>query len=189
VEKPGVSMMPAGLFSALTQEQLRDLVGYLRAPSQVPLPGEKPTSNPPDFFEGESLGIVSAGLRAGVQAMGQFRDGIWSGNKHLWWRQGKVGDILELAVPVSASGRFRLKAVLTRAPDYGVVGFRWDGKPLGGSVDLFGSKVSNTQELALGEVQISEGAHVLGVEILGANPDAKPGKMFGLDYLRLDPIR
>ena len=187
-EKPGISMMPAGLFSALSREQLRDLVGYLRTPRQVPLPGGKAYSVP-GVLEGETLRILSQGFRAGIQKMGAFRDGIWSGDEHLWWRNGREGDVLRLTLPVKDGGRLRLRAVLTRAPDYGVVRFLIDGTPLGGSIDLYGSKVTNTQELLLGEQDLSTGDHELGVEILGANPDARPGRMFGLDYLRLEPVR
>ena len=189
-EKPGISMMPAGLFSALPKEQMRDLVGYLRSPRQVPLPGEKAPAPyvVPGVLEGESLKILSEGFRAGVQKMGNFHDGIWSREEHLWWRQGKEGDVLELSLPVPKAGKFKLKAVLTRAPDYAVVRFLMDRKPFGSSIDLFGSKVTNTQELVLGELDLNQGDHVLGVEILGANPDAKPGRMFGLDYLQLEPV-
>ena len=34
-----LSMMPEGLFDRLTAEELRDLVGYLASPGQVPLKG------------------------------------------------------------------------------------------------------------------------------------------------------
>jgi len=34
-----VSMMPEGLFQAMTDHEIRDLVAYLKSPSQVPLPG------------------------------------------------------------------------------------------------------------------------------------------------------
>jgi putative heme-binding domain-containing protein len=34
-----VSMMPEGLFQAMTDDEVRDLVAYLKSPSQVPLPG------------------------------------------------------------------------------------------------------------------------------------------------------
>lgn len=190
-EKPGVSMMPAGLFSALPKEQMRDLFGYLKSPRQVPLPGENPATVLPTTvkgaIEGESLKILTAGLNAVPQKMGGFRDGVWSGDQHLWWRGGKVGDILELAVPVSKAGRYRLKTVLTRAPDYAVVRFHYDHQPIGDSVDLFGSKVTNTQELVLTESDMTEGEHVLGVEIIGMNPSAKPSRMFGLDYILLEP--
>ncbi len=40
-KESGLSMMPEGLFDRLTSEQLRDLVGYLASPEQVPLP-DKP---------------------------------------------------------------------------------------------------------------------------------------------------
>jgi len=33
-----VSVMPEGLWNDLTDEQVRDLVGYLASPLQVPLP-------------------------------------------------------------------------------------------------------------------------------------------------------
>jgi putative heme-binding domain-containing protein len=36
-----VSMMPEGLLDKLTNEEIRDLVGYLASPTQVPLPTEK----------------------------------------------------------------------------------------------------------------------------------------------------
>ena len=77
--------------------------------------------------------------------------------------------------------------MLTRAVDYGVVTFQLDGKPLGDkAIDLFGSKVSNTS-VNLGETTLSAGDHQLTIEIIGANPQAVKGYMFGLDYIRLVP--
>jgi hypothetical protein len=120
--------------------------------------------------------------------MRNFQQGIWSRDQQLFWRGGKVGDVLELAIPVATKGRYQLKAALTRAPDYGIVRFLVNGMPVGGSVDLFGSKVTNTEEVPIGEIDLPEGQSVLGVEILGANTSARPSRMFGLDYLRLEPI-
>jgi putative heme-binding domain-containing protein len=37
-KESGLSMMPEGLFDRLTAEEVRDLVGYLASPNQVPLP-------------------------------------------------------------------------------------------------------------------------------------------------------
>jgi putative heme-binding domain-containing protein len=190
VQKPGVSMMPAGLFSGLSKEQMRDLVGYLRSPRQVALPGER-EMHPHvvnGVLEAESLKILSRGLPVGAQVMRNFQQGIWSRDQQLFWRGGKVGDVLELAIPVATKGRYQLKAALTRAPDYGIVRFLVNGMPVGGSVDLFGSKVTNTEEVPIGEIDLPEGQSVLGVEILGANTSARPSRMFGLDYLRLEPI-
>lgn len=193
VQKPGISMMPVGLFSGLSKEQLRDLLGYLRSPGQVASPGTGAPKAERSYavegvLEGESLRVLSKGRPAAVQRMNRFLEGMWSGDFQLFWRGGAVGEVLELALPVAKSGRYRIKAVLTRARDYGTVRFLLDHKVVGGSVDLFGSKVTNTEELTLAEVELREGEHVLGVEILGANPAAVPSYMFGLDYLRLEPL-
>ena len=40
VEELPVSLMPEGLLGTLTEEQIRDLVGYLQTSQQVPLPAE-----------------------------------------------------------------------------------------------------------------------------------------------------
>jgi hypothetical protein len=37
-EKSAVSMMPEGLLKSLAQEEVRDLIAYLRTTQQVPLP-------------------------------------------------------------------------------------------------------------------------------------------------------
>ncbi len=188
-EKPGISMMPAGLFAALTPEQMRDLTAYLASPKQVALPGE---AAPPAYkvagaLEGETLQIVSSTGSVAPQTMAHFKDGVFSGDTQLWWRGGKPGDVLNLVVPVQKAGRYRLKAAFCRAPDYAVVRIFLDKKPLeGAQIDLFGSKVSNTPAITLCEMELAEGNHVLGVEISGANPAAKPSYMVGLDYLLLE---
>ena len=190
-EKPGISMMPAGLFAGLTPEQMRDLVGYLGSARQVALPGEAApgVSHVAGALEGESLKVLGTGLRAVPQKMANFKDGAWSGDAHLWWTGGKPGDILKLAVPVTKAGRYRLKTVLTRAPDYAVVRLGVDGKAFeNGQIDLFGAKVTNTQELVLAELNLDAREHEFSVEITGANPDARRSYMFGLDYLLLEPI-
>jgi hypothetical protein len=140
-------------------------------------------------LEGESLKVLSPGLRVVPQKMGNFRDGVWSGDSHLWWTGGKPGDVLKVAVPVANAGRYRLKAVFSRAPDYAVVRLGLDGKVFdNGQIDLFGSKVTNTQELVLAELGLDAREHELSVEITGANPAARLSYMFGLDYLLLEPI-
>jgi putative membrane-bound dehydrogenase-like protein len=195
----GVSMMPSGLFSALTNEQMRDLVAYLgtTAPSVgaaanpvAPSPAAPPTAplfKAPGALEGEELKVMASTGKVVMQKMDRFRDGVWSDARHLWWVNAKPGDVLKLSVPVAKAGHYRLKAVLTRAPDYAIVRFSLDGKPVSlGQVDLFGSKVSNTEALVLAEADFNSGDHELAVEIIGANPQARPSFMFGLDYLLLE---
>lgn len=47
----------------------------------------------------------------------------WSGGQQLWWRDGKPGDRLELALPVSKTGTYNLIMNNTRACDYSMPSF------------------------------------------------------------------
>lgn len=187
-ETPGISMMPQGLFTALSPEQVRDLVAYLASPAQVPLPGEAPAPDilrVPGALEGESLKVLSSTGEVSEQKMQDFKDSRWSGDAQLWWRGAKPGDRLDLALPIQIPGRYQIQAVLTRAPDYAVVRFFLDGEPLGQQVDLFGGNVTTTPQITLGERELSAGDHRLTVQITGANPEAVKSHLFGLDYLWL----
>jgi putative heme-binding domain-containing protein len=188
-DQPGMSMMPLSLLTPLTPEQVRDLFAYLMSPAQVPLPGEKGADGPvsvPGAIEGESMKILAKTGNAGPQNMREWKDFTWSGGQQLWWTGAKPGDRLTLALPVAIPGTYSIEAVLTRAPDYGVVKFLLDGQPLSDKqTDLFGSRVSATNQLVLGERELSAGEHRLTVEITGANPEAVKAFMFGLDYVWL----
>ncbi len=189
-EQPGISMMPAGLLTPLTNDQVRDLLAYLMSPGQVPMPGEKGADGPPRVpgaIEGETMKILAKSGDANPQNMSEYKDFTWSGGEQLWWTGAKPGDRLTLALPVTISGKYSIEAVLTRASDYGVVKFLIDGQPLSDKqTDLFGSRVSNTNQLVLGEKELTAGEHRLTVEITGANPEAVKAYMFGLDYLWLE---
>ena len=59
-----------------------------------------------------------------------------------------------------------------------------------GEIDLFNKDaVITTGDVSLGKHQIKAGLNQLTVELLGANPAASPGKMFGLDHLKLVPVK
>ncbi|MFN0008685.1 MAG: PVC-type heme-binding CxxCH protein [Planctomycetota bacterium] len=53
VKLSDLSTMPEGLLDALTRSEIRDLVGYLRSPTQTPIRGTK--ANLRSFFDGRSL--------------------------------------------------------------------------------------------------------------------------------------
>jgi putative heme-binding domain-containing protein len=186
---PGISMMPVGQFTALTKEQVRDLIAYLASPSIVPLPGEAPagkTMRVPGAIEGESMTVLAKSGTAQRQDMQAFPDSRWSGDAQLWWTGAKPGAQLTLELPVAQPGRYQLQAVLTRAPDYGVVRFRVDGELLSEKqFDFFGWNVTTTPLLTLGERELTAGPHRFTIEITGANPEAVKSYMVGLDYLWL----
>ncbi len=163
---------PGGLdrFERLTPADLR----------VVPVPAAKKVAG---ALEGESLPVRS---RSGGETQAQALDlRLWSGGAHLWWRNGEKGDHLTLGFPVEKSGRYEVRAMLTRAADYGIVQLAINGRPAGDPIDLYSKHLTPGVEVSLGVFQLSAGESSLGVTIKGANAAATPGNMFGLDYLRL----
>jgi len=77
---------------------------------------------------------------------------------------------------------------LTKAPDYGIVQLYLDGQKLGEPIDLYHESVVATGLLAMGEHDLTAGDHKLTVAIMGANDKAIKNYMFGLDYVKLDPL-
>ncbi len=135
-------------------------------------------------IEGENMKVLS---RTGGITEIQTEE-RWSGSKQLWWRDAKVGDKLELALPVAKAGRYRLIMHNTRANDYGSFRFDLDGEKLCGPVDFY-SATNITKLVTLGERDLAEGEHRLSAEVVGANPAAKPRYMFGLDYVKLEAVK
>jgi len=122
------------------------------------------------------------------QEMSAFGPAKWKDNNQLWWT-GKLGAKMKLAINVKNNGEFELLTRLTKAPDYGIVQFYLDDVKLGEPIDLFNKdKVAITEELSLGKVHLAPGAHVLTVEIVGANPEAIKMYMFGMDHLHVKPL-
>ncbi len=112
----------------------------------------------------------------------------WSNDGHLWWIEAKPGNKLDLALPVKQAGRYRLGMQLTKAPDYGIVQLYLDGQKLGSPIDLYHPSVIPTGLVAMGEQHLTAGDHKLTIEIVGANDEAIKSYMFGLDYVKLDPL-
>jgi hypothetical protein len=152
--------------------------------NRVPEPDQARRPIPPggELVEGEAMEI-----RAKTGGVTELQtEARWSGGKQLWWRDGKVGDRLELVLPVSRPGRYAIVMNATRAFDYGVFQFHLDGEKLGGPVDLYSAE-NVVQTFALGTRVLSAGKHRFVAEIVGTNPGAKPRFMLGLDFLRLEP--
>ena len=188
-----VSLMPEGLFDALTPAQVIDLVAYLQSPDGKTKPAAAPEGGVwrvEGVVEGESLKVLGkTGGRSSNQKMGGFKASRWSGNDHLWWVDAKVGDALTLALPIKELGTYQLTFVCTKAHDYGRFELRLDGKvitdPQG--LDLYNAKeVVTSGELDGGRHELTAGVHKLEVRILTPNPVATPRNMFGLDFLKVE---
>ncbi len=189
-----LSVMPERQLDQLPPDDVRDLVAYLASPHQVAprgprAPIDESTGGVPGALEGETLKVV--GKTEGTaknQDMQPFAKDRWSGADHLWWTGAKPGSKLELEFDVAESGLYDAELVMTRAQDYGIVQLAIDGIPLGGALDLYNAPdVVTTGVLAFPSRRLEAGAHKLEVTIVGANPQAVPAYMFGLDYLRLVP--
>jgi putative membrane-bound dehydrogenase-like protein len=175
-----VSTMPEGLFDALPPEQLVHLVAWLQGA------GDAGAAN--GRLEGETLPTKASAGKASPQAMGNFSEGRWSGDRHLFWTGGKPGETLTVTFPVKEAGRRKVHAVLTKAPDYGQVRLTINGVVASTvELDLYDAKVTNTEEILLGEFDLKAGEQKLEITISGANPKAKAARWFAaLDYLRLE---
>jgi hypothetical protein len=137
-------------------------------------------------LEGETLEIAAVtGGKTQIQESSQYR---WSNDKQLWWIDGQPGHQLTLIVPVQQAGTYQLFAELTKAIDYGIVQISFGGKPAGEAIDLFNDGVTG-QLYQLGTHRMQAGNHPLTIEIKGANQRSIKRHMFGLDYLKLEPIQ
>jgi putative membrane-bound dehydrogenase-like protein len=186
-----LSLMPEGQLKTLTAEEVRDLIAYLASPVQTLLPAapvriDPATRRAEGVLEGEKLEILKVtGGGAAPQEMSPFGVGKWSGSHQLWWTGAGPGSRLELRVKVEKAATYAVEGALTMAPDYGVVQLWLDGQKLESPIDLYSPRVVTTGNALLGEARLEPGDHVLGVEVLGANPAAAKAYMFGVDYVRL----
>jgi hypothetical protein len=132
-------------------------------------------------IEGESLDVLE--MTGGQR---EAQSGFWalSAGKQLWWRGVEVGNRLRIRVPIKESGTYEVIGNFCHAADYGIHRLRLNGKDLG-THDFFGPGVE-WKRVSLGTLELAQGDAILEVEAVGANPNAKPGRMFGLDYLLLN---
>jgi len=138
----------------------------------------------PGALEGEEMRIIEHTANIGPQDIGDC-----SAEKHLWWRHGtKPGDRLVVGFEAPAAGTYNVVGRFVTSGDYGIVRLAINGAVAAESLDLYSRRVQVTDELPLGTYELAAGENRLEVEVIGANPAAKPDYMFGLDYLRLEQV-
>ncbi len=99
--------------------------------------------------------------------------------------KGNYGPMPEMARVIVAEGPKPRK--VEGAIDYGIVRLYLDHEPLGEPIDWINQGVVS-EVYSLGNHQLTAGTHRLTAEITGANPKAVKRHMFGLDYLKLEPV-
>jgi hypothetical protein len=138
----------------------------------------------PGALEGETLSILGVDGTAAIQDW----DGLSAG-RHLWWHAGiKPGAQLSVAFQAPRSGRYRVFAQFLGARDYGIHQIAINGRKAGEPIDFYHVEVKPTGERDLGVFELRPDENQLSVTVVGANPQAVKSYMFGLDYLRLQPV-
>jgi len=135
-------------------------------------------------IEGETMAIREKVGNPAPQAI----DGC-SGEHHLWWRGAKPGDALALEFAAPSEGRYRVLMKCMRAGDYGIHRITVNGETGGPQHDFYNPSIALSDEIELGEFNLRPSGNVLRVEAVGANEKAAKSYMFGLDYIRLEPVR
>jgi len=146
----------------------------------------KPVVDETGKIEGEFLEVVSFGSGTATTQSGNFG---WSRDSQLWWRNAETGNELITKFILTKTGRFKVSANLTKAVDYGIIQVYINGIAVGPKFDGYKESGVEAFEVELGTQVLSEGENILSVEILGANKNAKPGNMAGIDWLQFSPVK
>jgi serine/threonine protein kinase/WD40 repeat protein len=134
-------------------------------------------------IEGERMVVSESNGQIEFQWHPDFN---WSEGQQLWWRDANVGDTLRVEFDVRKTDRYKVRANLTQAPDYGIVELAVNGQTLDPTIDGYNESVTN-RDIDLGIFELKEGTNNLTVELVGINAKALKRNMFGLDYLTLEP--
>ena len=159
-------------------------IAHVIAPESLAIPDIPEPPGVEGALEGEKMRVVSASAGQVSPQSGPWR---WSRAFQLWWRHAKPGDTLVLGFQVDQAGSYDVRAAFTQAPDFGIHQLSVNGEKAGKPLDLYHEKVIVAKERSLGRFHLKQGENLLEVRITGKRPEALPGCMFGLDYLRLAP--
>uniref|UniRef100_UPI00286C2AAB DUF2961 domain-containing protein n=1 Tax=Armatimonas sp. TaxID=1872638 RepID=UPI00286C2AAB len=138
----------------------------------------------PGMIEGEDMKVLR---RTGGQTSVQDGFAEPSGGAQLWWIQAKAEDVLELEFVVPVKGTYALEGNFCHAIDYGIHELVLDGEKLA-EKDFFNNGIT-WKKIALGTRALTAGKHILKVICKGKNALAAPGQMFGLDGIKLKPVK
>jgi hypothetical protein len=88
-------------------------------------------------------------------------------------------------IRIGTSGRSCIVELnLCLSPDYGKQKLYVNGIPVKGEIYCY-SETLFWLHPKLGVFELKRGKNILGIQTLEPNPDAKPGNLFGLDYIFL----
>jgi hypothetical protein len=140
-------------------------------------------------IEAESMKILEpkAGRAPAVQNMAAWQAGKWSGGSQMFWFRAQPEMHMTLGFRVDKAGTYKLSAIFTRAPDYGIAEVHLDDKYIG-KFNGYGPRVINAPPVNLGAHKLSAGKHRLRVNMVGKDPKSR-GTRFGIDCIELTPVK
>jgi len=136
-------------------------------------------------LEGENLEVRSVGSGSANVQKGQLG---WSGNGQLWWRDPEVDTRLTTRFILEEGGQYRVRAGLTKAPDYGIVRLFLNDTPVVNSFNGYHAEEVAIEQVSLGSHVLKAGENTLSVKVLGRDDRAKPGNMAGIDVLHFERL-
>jgi hypothetical protein len=146
----------------------------------------KPVVDEAGKIEGEFLEVVSCGSGMANTQSGNFG---WSRDSQLWWRNAETGSELITKFILNKTGKFKISAQLTKAVDYGIIQIYINGIAVGSKFDGYVESGVKPAQVDLGTQVLGEGENILSIKILGANKNAKPGNMAGIDWLQFTLVK
>ena len=144
----------------------------------------------PGAIECEGLKILnkSGDIPTFSQDMSPWDSTRWSGGHQLTVKAGRVGDFVELEIPVPDDKPRQVVLYVTSAPDFGTLRFVVNGKPSETTFDGYATDVQPADSLKLGLFTPENGGLKLRAEVTGANPESVGARyFFGLDCVVLKP--
>jgi hypothetical protein len=132
-----------------------------------------------DPIEGEALRFETRGGAAGKERLANC-----SGAEHLVWHDARPGGRLTVHFTVLRAGRYSVELNLCTSPNYSRQEFSVNGKRAEPVVDCYSAQLGWTRPM-LGVFDLKEGDNTLEVRALAPNREARPGSLFGLDYIFL----
>lgn len=106
----------------------------------------------------------------------------WSEGGQLLWTPAREGARLRLDAVVARRGRYEIEAVLTVAPDYGILDVSFHGAP-SSRIQGYDPGIGRTR-VPLGIHDLAPGPHEILVRVAGKDP-ASTGFSAGIDRIEL----
>jgi hypothetical protein len=176
--------LAAGTMTPEQKDRLRWFAA-MRVKHRMAMPNNTQMTNP---IEAASLRVLNSDkCQVSPQEMDRFYRGSWSGPRQLFGSGEEEGQVT-LELPVARSGRHRLVAALTHAPDYGKVQFALDGRRVAATFDGYAPSVMPSGPIEIGEFDLKAGNHEFTVIIIGKNAEST-NTFFGLDCLQLTAVK